>query len=272
MYFFITGQKGEVGSIIKRSLTGLNFKIIDSESQIVDDDNLRIIHTAAKHRNDATSKLIKSNISYMYSIVEISKKQKTTDFIFCSSVSVYSEKLFGVIEETNEMYSFDLYALTKLLGERILANEKINTVILRLPAVLETKNNNNFMSRILNALSVDETINIRNGESLFNGFVDPEDIASFCSEISIIKHKSEIYNFATHPTLTLISIINILKEITKSKSIINNHKENSPTKIYSIDKLIKTGFKISNPEVSLEKWVVRRLKNNSVNYRINTKN
>jgi len=81
---------------------------------------------------------------------------------------------------------------------------------------------------------------------------------------SPIKPDFHSVNFAVDANLTLYETVCVLKELTFSKSKINQLKINTENTIYSTEKLKKiTGFRFSHPELILERWV-NRLKENGL--------
>ncbi|MCP5195811.1 MAG: NAD(P)-dependent oxidoreductase [Gammaproteobacteria bacterium] len=106
-------------------------------------------------------------------------------FIFTSSLSVYGAITEPVVDEATPCVDPGSYGLSKLLAERLLADESdtMPVLALRLPGVLGTGASQPWVARMLQQMLAGETIAIFNPDSLFNNAVYIDDLGDFIAGV-----------------------------------------------------------------------------------------
>jgi len=258
MRVLITGHRGDTGSVVHNLLTSNGHTCFFHETINSTDYIDRTIHAASRPPISDPNDIINSNIIYLQDIVKESIMKKSVDFIFLSSVSVYDENISGAIDENFLSCPNSLYSMTKIFGEKYLETMGILGASLRLPGILETQKCSNFMGKLINKLESNMPVNISNGDSLFNAYIDPTEIARFSEEVPKIQ-KWGVVNFAVQPKWTLKETVFALREMIQSNSTINEVPAIHKMRQYTIDKLINDfDFIPSPPEDMLEAWIRRR--------------
>ena len=121
----ITGAKGYIGSFLVKYLTGKGYKTIGFTCNLNDikelpDCNL-IIHCAGRRlaKGVTISDFVRDNVT---ATINLTKLANGKPIIYLSTKAVYVFKPYGI---------------TKLLGEFVLNQEYNNSVILRLPKIID---------------------------------------------------------------------------------------------------------------------------------------
>lgn len=262
MNIIVSGHNGDTGIVLLEALKANGHSCATYKNDIQIKGINRLVHTAAKHPIAIADEIISSNILYLQSIVEKFMLSNDSDFVFLSSVSVYGNTESSTLNEQVSVCPTNLYETSKIFGEQYLLNKGIRGVSLRLPGVLEVNKCNNFMGRLLKTLENDGLVEISNADSLFNGYVDPFDIADFVSSSPKFSLMQPV-NFAVQAELTLRDTVYLLRELCNSKSVINEVPAQGEMKIYSTKLLSEEfGFNVSRPADCLERWLKRRRKIN----------
>ena len=102
-------------------------------------------------------KLLKTNVQGFRKILSLCRKNKVKYIVLLSSVSVYGKiKSNRINEKTPTHLLEDTYGYSKLQMEMDLINyakkEKINFLILRLPAILGKNSSHNFLSKLVKSI------------------------------------------------------------------------------------------------------------------------
>jgi len=258
MQVLISGHRGDTGSVLIEALSSAGCACFAHGLEPFPTRFNRVVHAAARHPGAEANNMLVSNVAYLQEVAREAIAHGQSDFIFLSSVSVYSSATVGKIDESSMVSPNDLYGVTKLLGEHYLAELDLPGVALRLPGILEVKKCSNFMGRLVAHLEADEPIELANGDNLFNSYVDPLDIAHFVNNIPPMR-EWRIVNFAVRPEWTLIETVHFLRELIGSKSEVKEIPAKSGMQLYSIDALAEYyDFYPSHPRDSLERWLKRR--------------
>ena len=254
----VSGHCGDTGSVLMKALPSLGCACfahgLDSLPTRLD----RVVHAAARHPGADANEMIVSNVTYLQQVAQEAISRKASDFLFLSSVSIYSRDTVGVVDESSTVSPRDLYGATKLLGEYYLSEIDLPGVALRLPGILEVKKCNNLMGRLIARLEKDEPIEVANGDSLFNSYIDPFDIVRFVDSTPRMR-EWRVVNFAVRPEWTLRETVDFLRELTRSNSKILEVPALTGMQIYSVDALTRNyDFSPSHPRDALERWWQRR--------------
>lgn len=179
-----------------------------------------LIHTAAisPQKKIRDNKIYFYNITSTRNIINFAKKNKITNIIFLSSISIYGEIKKKIINEKTNVSKPTMYGLSKLKSEKIIKKEKkINSISLRLPGVIGYKSKRNLLSNYINFKK--KIIKIFNPKEMFNNTIHVDKLCEFISSLI-----SKI-NFKGHSTLVLstdepIRFIDIIKFLFPNKQII----------------------------------------------------
>ncbi len=259
----LTGERGEIGSFINTHFEQLGIPVMGYEKYCANPEKYgspgRLIHLAARTSITPPNKLICSNINYLSDVINTCTRLRIKEFIFFSSASVYGQADSESVNESSPIDTSNLYAVSKLFGERLLASSTdINSLCLRIPGVLELRKNSNFISRTFNLLQNNREIEIQNGQRIFNHCLPLPVLAKFLVNVKL-KDGHDIINLAAPRELTLISILEFVRKQLLSNSIIHDTGDYTPFFNLSIDKAIcNYGFDSGNLYSELKQWCQNR--------------
>lgn len=219
----ITGSGGDIGSILA-SLYRKAGAAVYSPDEAIRHGASVILHLAAKSPPASCDEMINSNILYLRDVLQSAQNNNIENMIFFSAVSVYGDLDKEEVNEDDPPEQPSFYGLTKLIGEKYLKESAINTLCLRLPAVLGFRNKTNIMSRLFLKLINNEAIELTNHDKLFNNFISVENIFEFIINLRL-KLKHDTINLASAKDLTLFDIATLMKNLMGSKSTIRVLRE-----------------------------------------------
>ncbi len=101
--------------------------------------------------------------------------------VYLSSLSVHGTIADPVVTPDTAVANPDAYGMSKLLGERALAEREGAGLAIRLPAVIGRGAARNWPVQVLARLRRGETVRIFNGDAAFNNAVHVQDLAAFVS-------------------------------------------------------------------------------------------
>ena len=177
---------------------------------------------------------------------------------------MYEKSLKKIVKENNNYNSslLDPLAVTKSIGEKVLANSDVDYINLRLPGILCISKKNNirpWLHLIIKQLKLNKKIKIYNSQSKFNSLIDTLEISKFIERV--IRHKNRIndnFNLCSSQPIKLENLINIAKSYFNSKSkVIRISNVKTTASIISINKL-KNFFNF-NPSTA-KNIILRNLK------------
>ena len=102
-------------------------------------------------------------------------------FVYLSSLSVHGTISEAVVTPDTPVVNPDAYGMSKLLGERAVAERGGASLAVRLPAVIGRGAARNWPVQVLARLISGETVRIFNGDAAFNNVVHVQDVAAFVS-------------------------------------------------------------------------------------------
>lgn len=234
--YILTGSNGNIGSQLELLLDNIPY----ARDMPINDEEV-LLHLASKSIGEYKT-IIKSNIDYLIEIINFCEINNIKKLIFFSAISIYNKQ--------------DIYSITKLLGEKILAESKLKILILRLPMVLTRDTENGILNRIVKKLEKNEEIFLSNADAKFNNFIGVKDISNFILTYKFEK-KYELLNLASKNEHTLYEIVNFMREKISSHSKIikiandnnyyninvdqiqNNYKFNSSSALNTIDEWMR---------------------------------
>jgi nucleoside-diphosphate-sugar epimerase len=227
-----------------KKLKNLKYLKISLENQI----NLKInpdviINCTVTSKFSKKNKLmnyIDSNIMAPYNLINFARKKKVKKFINFSTLSVYSNKNKKKITEYNEINFNNLLSKTKYFGEILSMNQKISTVNLRLPGVLNQnlKKNNSWINYIIKKIKKNENLKVYNLKKNFNSVIQIKSVIEIVDKIIQSKKKlNTSLNIVPIKPAKIIEILNTIKKNFNSSSSIINLKNNEYVSFYCGKKL-----------------------------------
>ena len=257
---------------ISKSLRNKNIKWIKQDLSKNILKNIKsdiIIHCAVTHpfsKNKKYSDFLNSNIIGLKNILEYAKKNKVQKIIHLSSVTLYGDVKTNILKETNPFLNPQLLGATKILMEKMIEQQNINFLNIRLPGVVGYQINDPsrpWLCKILNRLKNNKSVEIFNYNKKFNNIVDTYEIYKFIHFLLSKKTlKSGSVNFSATAPLQLNEIIMYMKRKLNSKSkILYNNKKTTHFTISSNKVLNKYFYKVSSTKVILQRYIDNFIRN-----------
>lgn len=185
-----------------------------------------IIHPAAYHKLQDFKIRPKSkaqnNEKMVKNLVKLCRIHSIRNFIFFSTIdisynNIYTKKVF--------------YNLSKLNSENYLINQYKKglfdkLIILRLPAIIGKKCNENFITNLIFSLKNNLAVKIWNPNNYYNNLVHIDDINLLILQLIYNDFKGKkIINCLARDPIKLIKLVNLLKKKMKSKSVFEMQKK-----------------------------------------------
>ena len=167
------------------------------------------------------------------------QKKKNIKFIInLSTVSIYGISNKGIVKETDISKDQDLLGFSKEAAEKILQQQKINHVSLRLPGVLCSKMNKKnplWIQKTILKIKKNIPLKIYDIDNKFNNVVDVNEIFNLI--VLIVKFKKKInsvFNFSATSPIKLAKVIYLIKKKFNSKSkILNQNRKKKSFVIFT---------------------------------------
>ncbi|MFC5311256.1 NAD-dependent epimerase/dehydratase family protein [Azospirillum rugosum] len=142
-----------------------------------------VVHAAAQLPDPGVdvSGLVRSNVLATQRLVERAVSMGAHTFIYFSSLSVYGRITGPQVDETTPILDPEPYGLTKLLGERLVADraDRLRSMALRLPGVIGPGSRRNWLSRVMETARRGDEITLFQPEAPFNNAAHVDDVARF---------------------------------------------------------------------------------------------
>ena len=240
MKIFITGSSGKIGKSISNYLIRKKYNCILNSKKLKGNEkfiNYRkdilknnfsipdcdvIIHTAAvtPEKNKKKISLNKKIDKKIYS--SIKNNDNIKKLIFISTVAVYNNFNKKNVCEKTKIYSNSKYAVLKLNSEKMfLKNKKVRVYNLRIPAILLTGQENNFISNLIEKIRKKKIINMYNPGQLFNNLLIVNSLNVFIENLINKNFKSGNILLGSSKPIRLIKITNLIENFFKVKTKIN---------------------------------------------------
>ena len=221
---YLIKKKIKVTRIVFKNKSNIKDKKIDLTKVIKLKSNFDwIIHAAAHHKISDFKKSAKikykKNILMVKNLINFSKKKNINNFIYFSTIdanySTYPIKKNIYIKSKVFCEKMLLLALKKRIFKKV--------IILRLPAIVGKKSNDNFIKKTLKNLKKNKPIKVWNKNSNFNNLIHIDDLNKLIFNfISKKNKKNKIFiDCLSSKSIQLSKIIFFLKKKLKSKSKIN---------------------------------------------------
>lgn len=174
----ITGYKGFIGSYLyKRFKNEENLEVdgLGREFDLSRNEVLKkydfIVHSAALSRPIKGIPAINYVFDNVLGTYNLLKNQKSARVVYLSSISVYGKVSVEILTEDAPITDPDIYGITKLLGEKVICDTELDSVILRLPGVLGKGAKTPWLSRVARGIFNNDEIPVYNLDAPFNNIV-----------------------------------------------------------------------------------------------------
>lgn len=236
MKILVTGATGKIGREIANNLKNSGFNVIrhsksnieaDWVADLTNDSCLEApecdycIHTAGLTPNSSKNlnDYIESNVVGSYNLIKKLNKSGCKGIIYLSTISVYGDVKEETIKENSRILSPSEYGMSKYLGEQIILKSEINSIILRLPAVMGKYHGDTWVENIINLAINNEDIYYSNPEASFNNIISTNSISLFCEKlIKKFPQKNKIFVLSSNDKIKIIDLLLWIIYSTKSKS------------------------------------------------------
>ena len=152
MKILLTGDKGFIGTHLRKKLEGLGHKIEGCDYKVRPVEDIRntghlqsvfarfkpeiVIHLAARagvrESEKEPTEYITTNVGGTYNLLKLSDKHKIKNFLFISSSSIYGSQKGALKEDMICDNPLSLYGITKKVGELLcLMFKDLSTVVIR---------------------------------------------------------------------------------------------------------------------------------------------
>lgn len=261
MNLLLTGVSGFVGSNVARYLVakghhvvgvcrrcvenqidGVTYLQCDLSTEITIDEPIdAVIHAAGQVEDSCTDAYVDNTILSMRNLLAFCKKEKIHTFIFTSTIAVYGE-VDGKVNENTDKKNLNTYALAKVIAERMLDESEIEKkLIIRLPRVLGEGLDYSFpwIPKLTQTLIMNQDVNYYNPDLPYNNLVHVEDVAEFIKNVIVNNifqtNKTDIVGLASADALKIKDVIEILANVTQSKSKLIERVSKGSNTAYWID-------------------------------------
>lgn len=155
-------------------------------------------------------------------------------FVYLSSLSVHGAISDPVVMPDTPVVNPDVYGMSKLLGERAVAERGGPSLAIRLPAVVGRGAARNWPVQVLARLIRGETVRIFNGDADFNNVVHVQDVASFVSQVLTEPPEgSTVVPVASRDPFTVREAVSCLAEAAGVSPVVE--EVTAPKPSFSID-------------------------------------
>jgi len=213
-----------------------------------------IINCVAAHKfskKNRTIDYICSNITVVKNLIDFAIRKNVKKIINLSTVSVYENTNSKILDEESQINYNDILAITKHSGEKLLENQPVDYINLRLPAILSSNLNvkRSWISFLISDIKKNKKVEIFNSNAQFNNVIDTEEIARFIEKVKDKKENiRDTFNLCASKSIKLILLFYYIKKFFSSKSKIKIKKSKKILPYFKVQKIEKK-FKFSLPSV-----------------------
>jgi nucleoside-diphosphate-sugar epimerase len=206
-----------------------------------------VIHAAARSPDSRISftEMVASNVQGTSNLVKYGKRVGARCFVYLSSLSIYGEVTGGQVDEYSSIINPDFYGQTKLLGEKLVADEfaDSSSIAIRLPGIVGPNSVRNWLTETRLRVRMGDPITIYNPESMFNNVIHVLDLAKFVT--TLLNRNWLGFSSVTvgaQGSMRLREVVELLISESGSKSVINIGKSVKPSFLISNEKAYEFGY------------------------------
>ncbi len=216
----IIGNSGFIGShlvnYLKQNLQNEKELFLPKKHENIDGKNLGDIIFCAGLTSDAKYKSFETIDAHVTLLQRIITNNTFNSITYCSSTRLYihNEKTTEsskVVVDSNE--NFDLFNISKLLGESLLKNTVKNFKIVRISNVVgDDFLSENFLTSIVKEALETKKIKLYSSSKSSKDYVYIDDVVKLITTIAFSKEAFGIYNLASGFNITNEEIVEIVKQ------------------------------------------------------------
>lgn len=182
------------------------------------------IHMAAVARlNRPASEYFEANLLLTDNIRKLALRLKPKAVFFTSSIKVYGQIHYKIVEENSPIYNPDLYGMSKYFCEKLL-EEACQTISIRMPGTL-AKGSYGWIDNVYQKLIKNEDISLKN--SPYNHVIHAVDIYRFILKIiETERFKTDQFNICASGLSTSLEVVRLMKDFLNSDSNISSVEDN----------------------------------------------
>jgi|GEM_PF-447320 len=258
----VTGAGGYCGSAVVNCLTAASIPVVavirpNRSTDLTGGGNLQIVETDIKdpgglpYRTDTivhaaaklgvkgvtAAELARENVEPVRKLIDYALEAETKRFIFFSAISIYGRVSDAIVSEATPIVDPPAYAVTKRLGEQMLAEvgDRLPSLSIRLPGVVGPGAKHGWLTGVLEKLRRNEPVSFVNPDTPFNNVVHVDDLAAFVRSLATRSWSgAEIVNLAAGDTMPVGEVVERLKKKIGSSSRLDARIDGNATS-FTID-------------------------------------
>lgn len=253
MKVVLFSPNGYIGKYIKERIQKEdNIQLFEiTRNNILDqyNGNFDVFIYSAAVSNASVERYVQDNVVSAISMVNFCKDHRINKIIYLSTDSIYGDLNVDEVNEKTMMVSPNVYATTKYMAEKIIAESGIAYFILRMPGVVGKIWRNNFVCNTMSKLKNNECIKLFNADRNFNNILDIEDLVEFIILLCERNYGeiNEIFLLGNTEKIKLKDLVLYMKMLCHSESEILNVNSNAKRCFtLNVDKAVKFGY-VSKP-------------------------
>jgi nucleoside-diphosphate-sugar epimerase len=220
-----------------------------------------IVHAAATSAwtGITVDQMLSDNVLATHAIVRHAQAAKASAVVFLSSVSAFGAIQTPLLTEAEPSIDVDPYGATKLAGEKLLrdVSAMLPSLSIRLPAVVGRGSKRNWPSECLRKLKAGDPLEMFNPDTPYNNVIHERDVTALVTQaLRRGLSGAERILVGSAGKTTIKRAVEILREDTKSKSVVKAVNRNRPGFLLDISKAAQLfGFAPMNVESALHQFV-----------------
>jgi len=209
---------------VKKKYSKKFFKLykgdIAKKSFVLPSDIDAVLHLGSVTYKKRTDQILKINLQMNKNIFRLVRKHKNIKkFIFFSTASIYGKNNKGKVNENVKFLDQGTYAISKFKSEKIFSRLKnVKVYNIRIPGVLGTNPEVNFISNLIRKIKKNSTVKIFNPQNLFNNTILINNLCQFLFKLYSNNFRSGTILLGSSSPMTIEKIVKTVKKFLKSKS------------------------------------------------------
>lgn len=225
-----------------------------------------ILHFAAQMLGVKIEDYLENTVQSTRNLLDYAFKNNVRTFIYASSIAVYGMTEIEVNEFSDRVNLTD-YGTAKYICERLLQDAPIrNRIAIRLPRMLGEKIDLTcpWLPKLTKKLLNHEEVEYFNSDMKYNNLAHCDTLAEFI-HVLINRDKDDfsLVGIGSTEPMKILEIVNLLKDLTKSRSVLFEKKIEQRNTCFLIDisKAISMGYHPMTVKETLEYFVKDLQKN-----------